>query len=75
MLSPQLQNEVGRGSYEGFWASVSDVRVDDVTAAGDGAVLVTLTYSTSRGTEQETRRLIVSEAGGSLLISGDQGAV
>jgi serine/threonine protein kinase len=75
MLSPQLQNEVGRGSYEGFWASVSDVRVDDVTAARDGAVLVTLTYTTSRGTEQETRRLIVSEAGGSLLISGDQGAV
>jgi eukaryotic-like serine/threonine-protein kinase len=75
MLSPQLQNEVGRGSYEGFWASVSDVRVDDVTADGDGAVLVTLTYTTARGTEQETRRLLVSEAGGGLLISDDQGAV
>ena len=75
MLSPEVQNEVGRGSYEGFWASVQDVSVDDVTADGDGAVLVTITYTTARGTEQETRRLLVSEAGGGLLISDDQGAV
>jgi hypothetical protein len=75
MLSPDLQNEVGRGSYEGFWASVADVTVDDVVSDGDGAVLVTITYTTSRGSEQETRRLIVGEAGGGLLITDDQGAV
>jgi hypothetical protein len=75
MLSPELQNEVGRGSYEGFWASVADVTVDDVTSDGDGAVLVTITYTTANGSEQETRRLIVGEAGGGLLITDDQGAV
>lgn len=75
MLSPELQNEVGRGSYEGFWASIEAVSVDEVTSAGDGAVLVTITYSTARGSEQETRRLLVGEAGGGYLITDDQGAV
>ena len=38
-------------------------------------MLATITYTTQRGTEQETRRLVVSESGGSFLITDDQGAV
>lgn len=75
MLSPELQDEVGRSSYEGFWASVEAVSVDSTTADGEGAVLVTLTYTSSAGTEQETRRLIVGEGDGAYLIVDDQGPV
>ena len=60
MLSPELQNEVGRGSYEGFWASVQDVRINDVADDGDGAVLATITYTTASrhraGDETTARR-------------------
>ena len=75
MLSSELQNRVGRGTYDGFWATIDDVTVDDVTVEGDNAVLVTITYTTDGRTEQETRRLGVGEAGDGLLITADQGAV
>ncbi len=75
MLAPALQDEVGRGSFEGFWASVLDLSVDEVTEDSGGVVLATITYTTSRGEEQETRKLIVDEADGGFVISDDQGAV
>jgi serine/threonine protein kinase len=75
MLSPELQNEIGRGTYDGFWATIDDVQVDDVASDGDGAVLATITYVTDGRSEQETRRLLVGEGGGGLLITDDQGAV
>jgi serine/threonine protein kinase len=75
MLSTELQDEIGRGSYDGFWAAIDDVQVDDVTSDGDGAVLATITYVTDGRSEQETRRLLVGESGGGFLITDDQGAV
>lgn len=74
MLSPGAQGAVGRGTYDGFWATIDDVRVDEVTADGP-TVTVTLTYTTDGRTEQETRRLTVEDEGDGLLITGDEGAV
>ena len=76
MLSPELQARIGRGTFDGFWATIDDVEVDDVVDdGGDGAVLATITYVTDGGSEQETRRLVVGEDGDSYLITEDQGAV
>ena len=70
MLAPALQEQIGRGTYDGFWATIDDVSVDLVSTDGD-VVAVTLTYTTDGRTEQETRDLTVD--GG--LITADSGPV
>ncbi|QIG44740.1 serine/threonine protein kinase [Nocardioides anomalus] len=70
MLSAGMQARIGRGTYDGFWATIDDVAVDEVSADGD-VVRVTLTYTTDGRTEQETRELTVTDG----LISADSGAV
>jgi len=75
MLSPELQHQIGRGTFYGFWATIDDVRVDDTESAGDGVVQVTLTYVTDGRSEQETRQLEVESTDGALLISADDGPV
>jgi hypothetical protein len=75
LLTPALQDRIGRGTFEGFWATIDDVRVDDTEEAGDDLVQVTLTYTTSGRQEQETRELVIEPAGDDYLISEDRGAV
>ena len=75
LLTPALQREIGRDTFEGFWATIDDVRVEGTEDAGDGLVRVTLTYVTDGGSETETRQLGVERAGDRYLISEDQGAV
>ena len=75
MLSPELQAQIGRGEFDGFWATIDDVQVGDVADDGDGAVLAAITYVTDGRSEQETRRLVVGESDDGYLITEDQGAV
>jgi serine/threonine protein kinase len=75
MLSPELQNRIGRGTFEGFWATIDELSVDGAEETGDGQVDVTLTYTSDGRSEQETRRLEVERLAGGFLITGDQGAI
>jgi eukaryotic-like serine/threonine-protein kinase len=75
LLTPDLQDKIGAGTYQGFWATVDDVRVDDTERVGEGLVRVTLTYTTDGRSETETRQLAVQRDGAGYLISDDQGAV
>jgi hypothetical protein len=71
-LSPSFQAEVGRGSYDGFWASVDDVRVEGAEEVEPGVVDVTLTYTTGGSSPTEVRRLFLEESEGGLLITDDE---
>jgi serine/threonine protein kinase len=75
LLTPELRDDIEEGTFEGFWATVDDVDVDDVDYVGEGVVQVTLTYTTDGRSEQETRRLGVERVGDDYLISEDQGVV
>ncbi len=72
-LTPGFQDSVGSyGDYRGFWATISDVQVEDLRSAGEGAVDVDLTYVKQDGSsEEETRRIYLERSGDSYLISGD----
>ncbi len=48
MLSPRMQGEVGRSSYDGFWSTVSSVQASDFSARGN-TVDVTLRYTMNDG--------------------------
>ncbi|ANH38553.1 Serine/threonine-protein kinase PknB [Nocardioides dokdonensis FR1436] len=67
-LSPDLQDEIGRDSYDGFWATISSVSIQEVDDVGDGVVDVTLTYD---GGSRETRRIEVGPVDGDLRILSD----
>jgi hypothetical protein len=60
----------GYGGYTGFWETVESVSVEG-TSVEDGVVTVDLVYD---GAESETRRLVVAEQGGGLVIADDLGA-
>ena len=75
LLTPELQEEIGQGTFEGFWATIDNVSVEDTEEVGDGLVQVTLTYTSDGRSEEETRQLAVEPAGDDYLISEDQGAV
>ena len=75
LLTPALQDQIGQGTFDGFWATIDDVRVNGTEAVGDGLVEVTLTYTTDGRSEQETRQLAVERVGDGYLISDDLGAV
>ena len=75
MLGPEARvTAQGYDGYVGFWRTVEYVRVGDVTVEGD-VVTVELTYITSRGEEDETRQLQVSQTDAGWLITEDLGAV
>ncbi|WP_134739636.1 serine/threonine-protein kinase [Nocardioides sp. 503] len=71
-LSPSFQDEVGRDSFDGFWAGVDSVSVDGAEEAEPGVVDVTLTYTTDGSSQTEVRRLFVEQSDGGLAITGDQ---
>ncbi len=75
MLSPELQDQIGRGTFVGFWATIDDVRVDGSESVDDDLVEVTLTYTTDGRSEQETRQLQVEQTDDGFLITDDLGAV
>jgi serine/threonine protein kinase len=75
LLTPQLQDKIGAGTFQGFWATIDTVRVEDTKQVGTGLVQVTITYTTNGRNETETRQLAVQRDGAGYLISDDQGAV
>jgi hypothetical protein len=70
-----MQEEIGEGTFRGFWTTIDDVRVDGAEAIDDGVVQVSLTYVTDGRSEQETRQLAVERTDDGYLISEDLGAV
>ena len=72
LLASSIQARVGSyGRYRGFWMTIDSVVVEDTVAVDDDTVDVTLTYTSARGIESETRRIDVAPAGDSYLIVGD----
>lgn len=73
-LSPSFRSSLGgRGSYDGFWSTISGVTVNSVRDAGSNAVDVSLTYTKDDGSsESEVRRLYLEPSGGSYLIVDDE---
>ncbi len=65
MLSPRMQAEVGRDSYDGFWGTVSSVEASDFSPHGN-AVDLTLRYTMNDGSVQVERHRID-------LVRGDNG--
>ena len=75
MLGEDAQAQAGGyDSYVGFWRTIDDVSVSDVSAKGD-VVTAQLTYTTGRGQEDETRQFEVQRTGGDWMITKDLGAV
>jgi hypothetical protein len=72
MLTPGFQSEVGSyEDYDGFWSTIDAVTVEDVQAAGPGAVDATLVYTTDGSSEREVRRIELTRGSEGYLISGD----
>ncbi|MDN7120209.1 serine/threonine protein kinase [Nocardioides sp. ChNu-153] len=73
MLGSDFQAEVGSlDDYEGFWATIDAVSVDDVQPAGEDAVDVSLTYTTDGSSQSEVRRLYLEPTDGGYLIVDDE---
>jgi hypothetical protein len=71
MLSPRMQAEVGRDSYDGFWSTVKSVQASQL--APDGTTVgVTLRYTMDDGrVETERHRIDLVRRGGGYLIDDD----
>ena len=72
MLTPEFQAETGRASYDGFWSTIADAEVYDVTADTEAmTVTYTVEYTRQNGSkaapEQVTLGLV--EQGGELLVA------
>ncbi len=72
MLTPEFQNETGRASYDGFWSTIADAEVYDVTAdTEEMTVTYTVEYTRQNGSkaapEQVTLGLV--KQGGELLVA------
>ena len=75
MLGEDAQAQAGGyDSYVGFWRTIGDVSVGNVSADGD-VVTAQLTYTTDRGQEDETRQFQVERTGGDWVITEDLGPV
>ena len=64
----------GYDRYLGFWRTIDDVTIGDVSADGD-VVTAELTYTSSGGQENETRQFQVAKTDAGWLITEDLGAV
>ena len=71
-LTPSYQRSIGRGSFDGFWRTISSVTVSDVVPAGGSSVEATLTYHTTDGRKStERHRITLVRSGNGYLIGGD----
>ena len=71
-LTPSYQRSVGRGSFDGFWRTISSVTVSDVVPASGSSVEATLTYHTTDGRKStERHRITLVRSGNGYLIGGD----
>lgn len=72
-LSPAMQADVGRSSYDRFWGSILEVQVGDARpVSGSNAVDVLLTYTFSDGrVVQEQQRISLDRSGNRYLIAGN----
>ena len=73
MLSPTYQDEVGRGSYDGFWGTIESVDAQDLTTVeGGDAVEATVVFVRDDGeTITEQHRIAVVDQGDGLRVAGD----
>jgi hypothetical protein len=73
-LSPSMQQDVGRDSYESWWSSVSSVDLQQTHATdGQRNVDIVLTYRMNDGTaKQENHRITLDRSGGGYLIADDE---
>ncbi len=72
-LAPSLRASIGRGSYDGFWSTISAVEVEGVEEVEPGVVDVSLVYTNNDGTaEDEVHRLFLEPAGDGYLIVDDE---
>jgi eukaryotic-like serine/threonine-protein kinase len=72
LLTPRYQQEIGRGSYDGFWSTIRSVDVGEVRTAGGNTVDASLTYTRTDGsTTTEQHQLTLVPSGGGYLIDGD----
>ena len=71
-LAPSFQSSIGRGSYDGFWSTISALRVTGVDEVEPGVVDVSLVYTKTDGTsEGEVHRLYLEEGGDGYLVVDD----
>ena len=73
-LTPKMQARAGgRSGYDGFWATIHDVKVDKALPnASANEATVTLTYTRVDGsTATETHRFTFVNQGGHFLINSD----
>ena len=71
-LSPSFQSSIGRGSYDGFWSTISAVEVTGSEEVEPGVVDVSLIYTKADGTTVgEVHRLYLEQAGDVYLIVDD----
>ena len=72
-LAPSFQSSLGgRGSYDGFWSTISGVQVTRVDEVETGVVDVSLIYTKPDGTsEAEVHRLYLEQGGNGYLIVDD----
>jgi len=72
-LSPQYQQRIGYGGYQGFWSTIRSVTVNSTQQVGADAVDVSLTYTHDNGaSESEVRRIYLKRSGNGYLITHDK---
>ncbi len=74
MLAPSYQQELGRGVYDGFWATIESVDIGSVDADVDSVTYQIIYTRTDGSTSEETKLLTLEPAGDSYLITSDQPA-
>ena len=73
MLSPAMQDRVGRDSYDGFWATIESTDATDVRAVGADQVAARVTYRRTDGSvTTEDQVLTLVPDGDGYLIDADR---
>jgi serine/threonine protein kinase len=72
LMTPTLQDEIGRDTFDGFWATISDVDATEVRRTGPDTVTALITYTgTDGGTESEERTFTLERSTDGYLIADD----
>ena len=73
MLSPSMQQRVGRDSYDGFWSTIEAVQVADVQPLGGNLVAAKVTYTGTDGSvREEQQQIALVDDGAGYLIDSDR---